>query len=260
MPVVISVANQKGGVGKTTTAVNVAGILAFKGNRTLVIDADPQCNATVFFLKDSVRPSKTILSIYEENKIKDPDIIQHTRVENLDIVPGGFPLASIVSEVWQRFDANRRLQEFIQNNAGEYDVVIIDCPPDIGIYTLNAFVASDYVCVPCPPERLALEGFSQLHQKVETIQGFGFSLQFLGAITTMYDGRIISQREWYNQIITLFDDKHLGVIHRSASIHETSDMGKLVMEVDRKSRPYTEHLAVTREIARRTGLKLIERD
>ena len=165
-----------------------------------------------------------------------------------------------MSEVWQRFDANRRLQEFIKGNTQDYDVVLIDCPPDIGIYTLNAFVASDYVCVTCQPERLALEGFAQLSEKVEMIQGFGLPIQFLGPITTMYDGRIISQREWFNQIITLFDDKHLGVIHRSASINETSDMGKLVMEVDRKGRLYTEHLAVGREIAKRTGLTFIERE
>lgn len=259
MPAVtITVANQKGGVGKTTIITNIAGVLAHKGHRILVVDADPQCNATLFFTdpNEAIPPSKTISAIYGEKTDVNADIIRPTRFKTLDLVPGGFTLAGNVADVAQRFDAGRRVQSFLKSRKEAYDFIFIDCPPDIGIYTLNAFVASDYVIVPIQPERLALEGFSQLKDKIEMIQSFGEKIRLFGVVTTMLDERTLSQRDWYTQIISTFEDIHLGIFHRATLIAEATDAGKLVVDVDRKGRPYQELLRICQEICRRLGIRL----
>lgn len=259
MPAVtFAVANQKGGVGKTTLLTNIAGVLAYKKHRVLVIDADPQCNATLFFTdpEEILPPSRTIAAIYGEKTENSADIILPTRFPTLNIVPGGFTLAGNVADIAQRFDAGRRLQGFLRDKKDLYDFIFIDCPPDIGIYTLNAFVASDYVIVPIQPERLALEGFSQLSEKIEMIQSFGEQLRLFGVITTMLDERTSSQRDWYSQITATFSEIHLGIFHRATLIAEATDAGKLVVDVDRKGRPYQELVRICTEICRRLDKKL----
>lgn len=258
MPAVtITVANQKGGVGKTTVLTNIAGVMAHKGHRVLVVDADPQCNATLFFTdpNEIIPPSKTIAAIYGEKTDVNAELIIPTRFKTLDLIPGGFTLAGNVADVAQRFDAGRRLQGYLREKKKGYDFIFIDCPPDIGIYTLNAFVASDYVIVPIQPERLALEGFGQLQEKIDMIQSFGEKIRLFGVITTMLDERTLSQRDWYTQIQTAFEDIHLGIFHRATLIAEATDAGKLVVDVDRKGRPYQELLRICQEICRRLDVR-----
>ncbi len=256
MAVVIAFANQKGGVGKTTTTVNLAGAFSRNGLRTLVIDMDPQCHATRFFIPESPPASLTIAAIFEPQPDFRAGIVSPTRIPNLAIIPSSYDLAAITLEVAGRFDALRRLPALLDNSSlrRDYDAILIDCPPDLGAYTLNAFSAAQWIVTPCQPEAPSVDGFRFLAEKIATVRAFGVPVQHLGVIISMYDQRIASQKEWAGHLRRMFDRNILGEIHRAAQIHDVADRKRLLVEVDRKSRPYREHVAVAKEIAKRAGL------
>jgi chromosome partitioning protein len=253
---IIAFANQKGGVAKTTTCVNIAGIFASKGLKTLVVDSDPQCNATSFLLRDEVHPSKTLAAIYEQKLCDDAELIRHTRLSNLSVIPGGFKLAGMVSEVYSRIRNHERLSMYFKAQATDFDIILIDCPPDIGIFTLNAFIASDYVIVPMIPERLSLEGYKQLQEKVDIVRDMGLKVSILGAIITVFQGGLAVHKEWRKQIETGFKDSLLGIIHSAAEIKRVSEMKELLCEGDKANRAYKEHLSATLKIQSFIGAKM----
>lgn len=253
---VIAFANQKGGVAKTTTCVNLAGIFASRGLKTLVVDSDPQCNATSFLLRDELPQSKTLAALYEQGICSDPELIHSTRILNLSVIPGGFKLAGMISEVYSRLSNHERLHIYLQQYATDFDVVFIDCPPDIGIYTLNAFVASRYVVIPMIPERLSLEGYQQLQEKIKIVQSLGTQLEILGAIITLFQGGLSIHKEWKKQIEAGFQDKLLGVIHSAAELKRYSEMKALLSEGEKSTRAYREHLMTASKIAERIGVRI----
>ena len=253
---VIAFANQKGGVAKTTTCVNLAGIFASHGLKTLVVDSDPQCNATSFLLRDELPQSKTLAALYEQGICSDPELIHSTRIHNLSVIPGGFKLAGMISEVYSRLRNHERLHIFLEQFASSFDLVIVDCPPDIGIYTLNAFVASRYVVIPMIPERLSLEGYQQLQEKIKIVQSLGSQIEILGAIITLFQGGLSIHKEWKKQIEGGFQDRLLGVIHSAAEIKRYSEIKSLLSEGDKSSRAYREHLMTASKIAERIGVKI----
>lgn len=253
---VIAFANQKGGVAKTTTCVNLAGIFASKGLKTLIVDSDPQCNATSFLLRDDILPSKTLAALYEQKVCDDPELIKPTRLPNLSIIPGGFKLAGMVSEVYSRIRNHERLAMYFETRASEFDVICIDCPPDIGIFTLNAFIAANYVIVPMIPERLSLEGYKQLQEKVDIVRDMGLKVSILGAIITLFQGGLAVHKEWRKQIDTGFGDRLLGIIHSAAEIKRVSEIKELLCEGDRANRAYKEHLAAAHKISSLIGVKI----
>jgi chromosome partitioning protein len=253
---IVAFANQKGGVAKTTTCVNIAGIFASKGSKTLVVDSDPQCNATSFLLRDDVLPSKTLAALYDQKVCDDPELIKPTRLPNLHIIPGGFKLAGMVSEVYSRMRNHERLSMYLGTRANDFDVIFIDCPPDIGIFTLNAFVAAQYVIVPMIPERLSLDGYKQLQEKVDIVRDMGLNVTILGAIITLFQGALAVHKEWQKQIVAGFGDRLLGVIHSAAEVKRTSELKTLLCEGDRANRAYKEHLNAAQEISARIGAKI----
>ena len=254
----IAFANQKGGVAKTTTCVNVAGIFASKGIKILLVDSDPQCNATSFLLRDGFPKSEeTLAALYEQRLCDAPGLIKETRLPNLSIIPGGFKLAGMVSEVYSRIKNHERLLTYLKKYATGFDVICIDCPPDIGIYTLNAFIASDYIIVPMIPERLSLEGYQQLQEKVEIVRDMGVNVEIMGAVITLFQGSLSIHKEWREQIAKGFGENLLGVIHSAAELKRLSEVKQLLTESIKSTRAYLEHLKLTQKIASIIGVELL---
>ena len=254
---VMAFANQKGGVAKTTTCVNVAGIFAAKGVKTLLIDSDPQCNATSFLLRDRYpKTEENLTTLYEQRLCDDPELIKTTRLPNLSIIAGGFKLAGMVSEVYSRIKNHERLLTYLKKYATGFDVICIDCPPDIGIYTLNAFIASDYIIVPMIPERLSLEGYQQLDEKVQIVRDMGVNVEIMGAVITLFQGGLSIHKEWREQIVKGFGENLLGVIHSAAELKRLSEVKRLLTESVKSTRVYLEHLKLTQKIASVLGVNL----
>lgn len=252
----ISLANQKGGVAKTTTNVNLAGIFAEQGFSVLIVDSDPQCNSTSFFLDPNLPPNETLAAIYDDKITEQTvrQIIRPTRISRLDIAPGGFSLSARVWEIVQDKTSGLRIDKFVKLAAKhkKYDLVFIDCPPDIGIFTMGAFFASDYIFIPIQPERLSVEGVEQLIMKVQEFWKMRGEQkpQILGTVTTMFSGQSRSNKDWAKKIEEICGDLLFGQIHRASAISLTSDAGKLLLEdrPNRKARPFQQHLKIAKKM------------
>jgi len=185
----IAIANQKGGVGKTTTAINLGTALAATGKRVLLVDMDPQGNCSTGL---GINRAERLHSSYDLliNDIALEDAVVHTRVPRLDIVPATVDLSGAEIELVEVDARTHRLRRALQGSEGQWDVVLIDCPPSLGLLTMNAMVAADALLVPLQCEFFALEGLSQLLSTVERIRSrFNPSLSALGVALTMYDRR-----------------------------------------------------------------------
>jgi chromosome partitioning protein len=186
---VISVVNQKGGVGKTTTAINLAAFLASKGKFVLLIDMDSQCNATSGLGFDIHQLNSGIYEVLIEGAAMN-DVILKTDVDGLSVVPATIPLAGAAVEMVGLEDREYRLAQAIQSVSNHYDYVIIDCPPSLGLITVNCLLATDQVLIPVQAEYYALEGLSQLLNTVHLVkENVKPELDVLGAVVTMYDRR-----------------------------------------------------------------------
>ena len=224
---VISVSNQKGGVGKTTTTVNLAAFLAEKGKRVLVIDIDPQANAG-FGLGLNVEELET--TIYEVliNNIKIDDAIFSTEWENLDIVPSNIHLSGAQVDMLYLEEKEFIMKKAIDPLREIYDYVLIDCPPSLGILTLNALVAADSVLIPLQCEYYALEGLSQLLKIIAMVQeNINRRLQIEGVVLTMYDQRTKLSQHVVDDVRGFFKDKvYNTIIPRNVKLSEAPSFGK----------------------------------
>jgi chromosome partitioning protein len=259
--ITVCFANQKGGVGKTTMCVNIAGILtSIKKKNVLLIDADPQCSATSYFFDPAMDEAKTITSLFESKPKPEADIIHPTRIMNgknrLDLVPGGYTLSGSLTEIASIKNVGGRLKDFLTKHKDKYDYCLIDCPPDIGYFTMNAFMASEWIIVPIQPERLAVWGVSQLIERIVHFQAVNKNLKILGVFTSMYHAQFKSQKEWNEEIKKIFPDKHLGEIHRSVIYGKAWDQTKLLCEMNIKTdRPYRELVNLANLIIKSTAGK-----
>lgn len=257
---VIAVANQKGGVGKTTLAVNVAACISYRwrdsGKRILVVDSDHQANASYILSRNSGEYEETLAAIYQDEIARDyRELIQNTPVPGVDLVPASPMMASEEMRLVNREKKGYRLKYFLEFNASSYDLVIIDCPPAINLFVLNAFYVADQILVPLPPEDLAIQGFQQLMVQVQAVREVNPGLSFLGVVVNMLTERVKIHRQIKEFLENEFGEKLLGIIHRSVRIQEAEAMNMTLLDYSRSSRSFKEFLGVADNIIEDLGLK-----
>ena len=234
---IISIANQKGGVGKTTTAINLSTIIAKKGKKVLMIDADPQGNASsgVGIDRDSIE-----LSVYDIliNEIEVDDVVKKTNIKNLSICPSNINLAGAVVELVSVMSREQRLKEKLDKVKANYDFIIIDCPPSLGLITLNAFTASDSVLIPVQCEYYALEGLGQLLNTINLVKKhLNKNIEIEGALLTMYDIRTNLSNQVVKEVKKYFNDKvYKNVIPRNVKLSEAPSYGMPISVYDPRSK------------------------
>ena len=233
---VISIANQKGGVGKTTTAVNLSTILAKKGKKVLMIDADPQGNAT-----SGLGIDKDVnFSVYDVliNDIEIENTVVQSMVKNLDVCPSNINLAGAEVELVPMMSREHRLKEKVESQKDKYDFIIIDCPPSLGLVTLNAFTASDSVLIPVQCEYYALEGLGQLINTINLVKKhLNKNLEVEGALLTMYDIRTNLSNQVVKEVAKYFENKvYKTVIPRNVRLSEAPSYGMPITVYDPRSK------------------------
>ena len=252
MAKIIAVANQKGGVGKTTSAVNTAAALGFYGKRTLLVDIDPQGNATsgVGFDKRTIEKSTYEILL---NEAKADEVILHTKYDNLDLMPAAIDLAAAEFEIMEAPDRLKRLKKALLPVKENYDYIIIDCPPSLGIITTNALTACDSVLVPIQCEYYALEGLSQLMNSVRYVKRkLNEHIYIEGVLLTMYDGRLNLTQQVVSEVKQFFPKKVFGtVIPRGVRLSEAPSFGKPIMYYDKHCKGSEAYLSLAEEIIRK---------
>lgn len=233
---IISIANQKGGVGKTTTSVNVSAILAKKGKKVLLIDTDPQGNATSGLGIEKEMEISVYDVIIGETNINES--IQDTQIKNLKICPSNINLAGAEVELVSMMSREYRLKEKLEEVKNDYDYIIIDCPPSLGLITLNAFTASDSVLIPVQCEYYALEGLGQLINTIELVKKhLNKALEIEGAVLTMYDARTNLSNQVVKEVKNYFEDRvYKTVIPRNVRLSEAPSYGMPISIYDPRSK------------------------
>lgn len=248
---IIAVANQKGGVGKTTTAVNIAGEFARRGRRTLLIDCDPQGNATTSLgiRKDTLQATVYDLLLHQTI---DGAIISTARTR-YDLIPADQDLAGAAIELTNLVEREYRLRRALDEVRGSYDRIIIDCPPSLGLLTLNALCAADSVLIPLQCEYLALEGLAQLKGTLDRVrESLNPALRILGVVMTMYDGRTNLAQQVVDEVQRHFPRLICRtLIPRSVRLSEAPSYGRLIAEYDPQSRSAQAYAALTDELTQR---------
>ncbi len=251
---VISIANQKGGVGKTTTAINLCSSLAELGHKVLLIDIDPQGNATTGLGLNKSECEKTIYDIMV-NSAGICDVAVKTKYENLSVVPSCIDLAGAEIELVSMVARETILARAVTNAREDYDFIIIDSPPSLGLLTLNALAASDQVLVPIQCEFYALEGLSQLVNTVKLVRGrINPTLEFEGVVLTMYDNRTNLSEQVVNEVKGFFEDKvHTSVIPRNVRLGEAPSHGEPINVYDERSKGAKAYKKLCEEVLARGG-------
>ncbi|MBP6624134.1 MAG: ParA family protein [Chitinophagaceae bacterium] len=256
---IISIANQKGGVGKTTTAINLACSLAVLDYKTLLIDADPQANATTgngFDLRH------VQLSLYDclVNDTAVKQVILETETPNLSLIPSHLDLVGAEIELINHPNREKKLAQVIEEVREDYDFIIIDCSPSLGLITVNALSASDSVIIPVQCEFFALEGLGKLLNTIKIVQSrLNPELNIEGILMTMYDGRLRLSNQVVEEVKNHFEDSVFRtIIHRNTRLGEAPSLGKPVLLYDAESTGALNYLNLAKEILQRNDMTKIK--
>ncbi|HLR02343.1 MAG TPA: AAA family ATPase [Virgibacillus sp.] len=254
---IIAIANQKGGVGKTTSSVNLCAGLAQLNNRVLIVDIDPQGNATSGVGVNKADMDKCIYNVLVE-ELPAENVCVPTDVANLDIIPATIQLAGAEIELVPTISREIRLQKSLEKLKDTYDYIIIDCPPSLGLLTLNALTAADTVLIPVQCEYYALEGLSQLLNTIRLVQKhLNTSLMIEGVLLTMLDARTNLGIQVIEEVKKYFQEKvYQTVIPRSVRLGEAPSHGKPIMAYDPKSKGAEVYLELAKEVMANGGARV----
>lgn len=252
---IIAIANQKGGVGKTTTAINLAASLAALEYKTLLVDADPQANSTSGL---SFNPKEIEKSIYEcmVEGMDAQDLIMQTNISYLDLIPAHIDLVGAEVEMINMQNRERQMIESLKNVKEKYDFILIDCSPSLGLITVNALVAANSVLIPVQCEYFALEGLGKLLHTIKIVQsGLNPEMEIEGILLTMYDTRIRLSNQVVEEVRTHFEDIVFDtIIPRNIRISESPSFGLPVIAHDADSKGAISYLNLAQEILEKNGI------
>lgn len=256
---IIAIANQKGGVGKTTTSINLAASFAALEYKTLIIDADPQANSTSGIGFDPKEVSKSIYEVIIEN-IDPRDIILKSEIPYLDLLPSHIDLVGAEIELINMHEREWQMKKAIETLKDEYDFIIIDCSPSLGIITVNALVAAHSIIIPVQCEYFALEGLGKLLNTIKIVQNnLNPDLEIEGILLTMYDQRLRLSNQVVDEVKTHFQKLVFDtIIQRNIRLSEAPSFGLPVLLHDASSKGALNHLNLAKEILHKNGLATLE--
>ena len=249
---ILAIANQKGGVGKTTTAINLGAALALRGHRTVLIDLDPQANSTMSYL-DMAGVTRSLFDALTEPDCAVGDIIMPTPVERLSIIPSRIGLAKLEAKLVGEMDAHFRLKDRLEPVTKTHDIILIDCPPALGLLTVNALVAATHLLIPIQSSYFALEGTDDLLETVEKVRSRANpGLEIMGVLITMHDRRTSLARDIRGQIQKVFGSKVFNtVITKSVRLEESPAYKESIFTFAPDSSGATEYYSLSEEVMER---------